>query len=431
MFEAYNDIELDVDPIIVPPCGHIITVGSLDGHFNMSKHYDIQDGINISGISASSTAFSAQEDMKRCPTCRGSLKTIQRYARITRRALLDESTKRFIVWAQKDYLAYETQFSDVEDIFLDATRECLIKGRLDLTGHRAQIFRAITKVSGFKRVYLEAIDLRKSIEQYAKQISKEEQPYHRVRDMVEDARKRKKLLLQNIPDEIQTVEMRHTIQASALLLRFDILLLSKVVAVKQSTKRALTVKVHADQSPDIRLDLSSHRHDYKKLITDAANAKLSGLEADGHILFARYAALDLSIMHGAPDGNKHSGNVMNDAIEHLNAAEHVCELYPNQCKGRPVEIDTARKMLRGDFYTEVSNEERRAVVQAMAMEFRGSGHWVSLTLLALVRNSFANSFISTLARTDIHSLLGSVACRWRQHAVHSAILPLEGRTTQQ
>jgi len=138
MIETYKDIDLENDPILVPRCGHIITVASLDGHFDMSKHYEMQRGIVISGISTSSTTFSAEQDMKRCPTCRGSLKSIQRYARITRRALLDESTKRFIVWVQKGYLAHEADHSEIEDFFADATVLCAVQSRLDLKGSRSQ-----------------------------------------------------------------------------------------------------------------------------------------------------------------------------------------------------------------------------------------------------------------------------------------------------
>lgn len=394
MMETYRDVDLDTDPILVPRCGHVITVASLDGHFNMAKHYDMQDGIVISGMSTSSTTFSAEQDMKRCPTCRGSLKSIQCYARITRRALLDESTKRFIVWAQKGYLAHETDVAYVEDNFSDATVLCAVQGRLVLRGSRTQQFREITKVPVFASVYAKAIEVRKSIERYVKNVAKEEQPYHRVKDMVEDARKRKKLLIENIPDEIQTVQMRHAIQASVLLLRFDLLLINKLVTVKQSTQKAMTVKVETGSGPDIKLDCSAHRSDCLDLIDDAMIAKLPAQEADAHIIYARFAALELSIANNAVDemdDDLEEGEISEaidhaitmaaqlkeDALEHLTTAKLLCELYPSQCRGRAAEVDSAEKMLRGHFYSEVTNEERRAVLKAMAGELLGTGHWVS------------------------------------------------------
>jgi len=152
-------------------------------------------------------------------------------------------------------------------------------------------------------VYSKAIEVRKSIEKYVKSVAKEEQPYHCVRDMVEDARKRKKLLIENIPDEIQTVEMRHAIQASVLLLRFDLLLVSKLVAVKQSTNRAMTVQGETVSGPEIKLDCSAHRSDCLKHIDGAKSAKLPAQEADLHIAFARFAALELSVANHAVDKN--------------------------------------------------------------------------------------------------------------------------------
>jgi len=77
-----------------------------------------------------------------------------------------------------------------------------------------------------------------------------------------------------------------------------------------------------------------------------------------------------------------------DAFEHLNSAKSLCERYPDQCKGRAVEIDAAEKMLRGHFYSEVTSEERRAVLKAMAGELSGSGHWVS-------RHPFCSKTLST------------------------------------
>lgn len=433
MMETHKNIDLDTEPILVPRCGHIITVASLDRYFSMSKHYEMQGGIVISGISTSSTTFSAEQDMKRCPTCRGGLKSIQRYARITRRALLHESIERFILWAQKGSLAHEADYSQIEDIFTDATVLCAVQSRFALKGSRSQQFKAITKVPVFARVYSKAIEVRRSIEKYAKNVAKEEQLYHRVREMVEDARKCKKLLIENIPDKIQTVEMRHTIQALVLLLRFDMLLISKLVAVKQSTKRAMTVRVETDSGPEIKLDCSAHRSDCLKHIDEAKSAKLPAQEADLHIAFARFAALELSVANHAVDKmaeELEEGEILEaidhavamaeqlkeDAFEHLNSAKSLCERYPGQCKDRAVEIDAAEKMLRGHFYSEVTSEERRAVLKAMAGELSGSGHWVSQHPFCSM-TLFTSILLTCYQYTSVN-----VVCPWNRHVVLNAML---------
>ena len=95
--ESYGEVDLDADPIIVPSCGHVITVSSLDGFMDMAKYYTLGEGSKVTGVFNASIAFSAEKDMTTCPSCRASLRNIQRYSRIIRRAALDESSKRFIV----------------------------------------------------------------------------------------------------------------------------------------------------------------------------------------------------------------------------------------------------------------------------------------------------------------------------------------------
>jgi len=197
--------------------------------------------------------------------------------------------------------------------------------------------------------------------------------------------------------------MRHTIRASALLLRVDLLLGSELVAVRQSTKKAMTVKVEMVSGPEIKLDCSAHRGDCLRLIDDAAGAY-------ANITLGRFAALELSVVKHAVaemDDDLEEGEISeaighavamaeqlkDDAFEHLSKAQVLCERYPGQCKGRAAEIDGAENMLRGHFYTEVTNEERRAVLKAMAGEFSGSGHWVSQDTALFMHDTRSKTFI--------------------------------------
>jgi hypothetical protein len=42
--------------------------------------------------------------MKNYPTYRSPLQNMNRYSRIVRRALIDEATKKFIVWANREFI---------------------------------------------------------------------------------------------------------------------------------------------------------------------------------------------------------------------------------------------------------------------------------------------------------------------------------------
>lgn len=401
-FEPYEAVDLNSSPIIVPACGHLITTQSLDGHMDLGKHYEIEDEIIIAEIKASSEPFSTERDMKRCPTCRGTLRNIQRYSRIVRRAHLDESSKRFIVWAQKEYVQHEGSFAKMEELFANATIQVAVQGIIDLSGSPNKQFAVIARTPVFAKVYSEAIDLRRALEKYAQRVDKEQQPYNRVRQMVEMTRMRKKLLIEHMPDEIKTVQLRHSIEAMALLLRFDLLLINKLVSVKQSTMRAEASRTtnNSSDGPQIKLDLSSHVGQCDKLIIEATESKRPAQQADGNILAARFIAMWISVepqpaTHlDQEDSDLEDREIREDSssasraqelraegLNYLTSARKIINQYPGQCQngGRLTDIEATERMLTGHFYSEVTNEERRAVVKAMSEQMSGSGHWYTCT----------------------------------------------------
>ncbi len=86
---AYVEIDLDDNPCIISLCGHILALESMDNHMNIAKYYiifeDIGDKNSIIGLKSSSISFSTLE-LKNCTMCRSSLRNINRYDRIIRRA---------------------------------------------------------------------------------------------------------------------------------------------------------------------------------------------------------------------------------------------------------------------------------------------------------------------------------------------------------
>ena len=104
VMSTYLETNLDEDPCIFPSCGHILTMSSMDGIMDMAKHYTMGESTSNLPYPVALAASSSPFDMKGvkvCPHCRGSLRNVARYGRIVRRAVLDESTKRFINWARQ------------------------------------------------------------------------------------------------------------------------------------------------------------------------------------------------------------------------------------------------------------------------------------------------------------------------------------------
>ncbi|TKA79542.1 hypothetical protein B0A49_00387 [Cryomyces minteri] len=193
-FDVYKDIDLNEDPCIFPACGHTMTVSNMDGIMEMHDFYEFSPDGHITALKSSSEPFSAAA-MKSCPNCRGSLRDIARYGRIVRRALLDESTKKFIVWANKEYVTLGRLLATEQDKLADSIEGAVVPSSpvpgsdISITGIRDQQIKLIRKLK-YHGGYKVILGLRQAIRQYCAKAHQEEQTFQRVRSMVEAARQR-------------------------------------------------------------------------------------------------------------------------------------------------------------------------------------------------------------------------------------------------
>lgn len=115
MLEDYGNVDLDESPCLFPSCGHILTISSMDGHMDVAKYYTADSSGNFTAITALSEPFSMKE-VKGCPECRATLREFARYGRIVRRAMVDEATKKFIVWSNQKYVPLAQQLQEQQDL---------------------------------------------------------------------------------------------------------------------------------------------------------------------------------------------------------------------------------------------------------------------------------------------------------------------------
>jgi len=396
--QTYKEIDLDEDPCIFPPCGHIVTKTNLDGNMDMVSHYSFSDDGTITGIRSSSAPFSST-DYRRCPVCRGSLRTIARYGRLVKRALLDESTRRLLTWAHKEYLALESRLDEAELEFSDPEKRLTVQCNLELVGNCEEQLRKISSLPGFLTNF-KAIGLRKDIMVFVRQVQKDEQPYQIVNHLVENAQRRKGLIAQSLPEEMSTVHFSHHNNARLLALRCDLTLFSKVISSHHASrdKKAISASL-------LQVDFSSFRKVCVDVVANAELAQHPLAIAEGHFLFGRFVALEMSVpkvprqprdmktplapraslsIRGAAaresvlSASRQAENIealRQDGLEHLDLAASICREFPAQTRAVSAELESVRRMLQGSFYSEVSSEERRAVLAAMQNEFRGTGHW--------------------------------------------------------
>ncbi|KAJ5587038.1 uncharacterized protein N7459_002803 [Penicillium hispanicum] len=367
--ESYREVNLDENPCMFPQCGHFLTVESMDAQMDLKKHYVMNEMEKPVSISSSSQPFSI-DDIRTCATCRGSLRSLSRYGRLVRRALLDETTKKFYLYVNQQYLPL------AQDLSL-----CLSELR-SREGKAARLFQANVKIRiegppehqvGLMSRHIHKYDksrwkdpmaLRKRIVDYKEKVKMEEQPFSQVRNMVEDARRRKRMTGQFDFDET-VLETKGHLQAAALLLRLDTALLSDFLSLKK------LVFVGANQS-DLFINLSENRKESEKLINDARSWHRVMQQTEGNLFLAQLCALERQNV-ATP---AHAECFLREGMKAIEEAQRLCKLYPGQTRGISEEIEGTRGMFCGkSFYTPVSSEERMAVLAAMAREFLGTGHW--------------------------------------------------------
>ena len=378
MQSTYAEIDLEVNPVLVPPCGHLLTVESMDGHMQMSEFFDfsITNPINIVGLKNASKPFESA-DLKGCPLCRMPLRNINRYGRIVKRAFVDEATKKFIVWANSTFIPLEKQLETVEKTLAATAGEVeavarpphgsITKLSVQLKGDpQFQIFRVKT-VIGKQQRYADLFRLRQTIKDFHKKVAESEQPFSRIYDLVQDARLRRGILIDfdYTPEILQT---RNRFLATALLLRCDYLILFEFFNICKSGRAAQAL----GSAPALDVDFTNNRLICYTLLAECVEKQQWASVVEGQLFWARFTALEC----GVTKKSERTAALLKDARDHLKNARWMCQEYPGQTKGLLDEVDAVERMLNeGTFYAPVTNEEKAAVYAAMASEFSGTGHW--------------------------------------------------------
>jgi hypothetical protein len=153
------------------------------------------------------------------------------------------------------------------------------------------------------------------------------------------------------------------------------------------------------------VDFSSDRSSCEALLENAKLSKNILQQTEGHIFWAQLAGLECEVMESRETGKSYD-QIRALANTHLNSARELCETHPGQTSSVVDEVREVRRLLDEGGY----QSQMRMVVAAMSKEFSGT-------------------VTGTGARTDIRSLLASVACRCRLHFVLSVAHPLAARTT--
>ena len=383
MQSTYGEVDLNEDPVIVPRCGHLMTLSSMDGHMDMGKYYELTD---TSVKALKSMPGTLDSDMlKVCPMCRGSLRNLNRYNRIVRQLLLEQSTKKFIAWAMRQYVPLQMRLSDESGKLSDSmdTTLALIRATTgtSLVGHGASSLitlerssfhqlSELNRFSALKDRHAPISRLRGEIRRFLRKVSEEEQPYGRVFDMVRDLRRRQGIESSLQPDE-SMLNTRNRLLATSLAIQCDLVIVSDFVALRKLGHEQ-GVKAEWVQA-GLQADFTENRAGCQQLIDEAASRSQPMQMVEAQISDARWSYLEYSALTEASD---RAATLRTSALQRLVEAEATCKAYPGSTRGMQSQVAAVRRMVeQSSFYSIVDNEEKRQVYAAMAAEFSGTGHW--------------------------------------------------------
>ncbi|WPG98204.1 Hypothetical protein R9X50_00099100 [Acrodontium crateriforme] len=390
---TFEEIDLNENPCIMPSCGHMLTLETMDGHMSMSDFYTTNGEGSIVELKNSAEPFSAS-GMKSCPTCRGPLRSINRYSRIVRRALIDEATKKFIVWANMEFIPLVTKMQAIEAELRDTaggsqtasnklSPETPLSRALQLKGGRDDQISQIEALTRKENRYKTIINLRREIKKFLQQVDEKEQPFGRIYDLVQDTRRHRGVNIV-LHSKVDILQVRNRLLTTVLLIRCDYTILLTFFNDRKRETSASSFR--------IQVDMSINREECEKLMAESQSRKQPGNYVEGILYWARFLALERSL---AEPGSELT-ELLDKARRQLQLAHETCDEYPGQTAGMRNEVEEVEKMLRDStFYMPVSNEEKAAVYAAMARDFRGTGHWSQNVNMADVAPNRTNGTAAT------------------------------------
>ncbi|KAJ6167771.1 hypothetical protein N7497_000614 [Penicillium chrysogenum] len=323
----------------------------MDAQMDMARYYEVDASGKPVSIWASLTPFSIQ-DIKTCATCRGPLRDIARYGRLEYVPLAQELPR----------LVHELHATKGQ-------RKYAWPSLIEISGPRSHQIQSMGKIiqSTNPGRWDSILDLRKRVDLYRRRVRPEEQPFERVRRLIENARQRQPLRIsrKNIDQVENVLQTKGFLQGTALLIRLDIALLVDLLSL-------VSQGCPSKETPRFELDLQKIKDDCQTLIQQAVTHHRLLQQAEGHIFLAQLYALERA--HCLTPEKRNT--ILKQGQAAIQKARGLCDAHPGQTQGLADEVHSVEKMLRGGtFYTIITNEERTAVISAMAQEFTGTGHW--------------------------------------------------------
>ena len=391
--KTYGEIDLNETPIAVLGCGHFFTAETLDGHVGMTEVY-VQDGYGeFTGVRSVSSTLA--RSVPRCPDCQCPVRQhcAKRFNRVINRAVIDEMSKRFLVKGQADLRDVERQVVELELDF-DNSRKTLVQALRQATAPRtAQLTSAFGAdvTQQLKDRHAKGIKLGRLICTFIDKVADKHQPAQKLHDATVNAMRRRSVEQMmtdlNVVDSVPPMarDRRITLGGRVAQLQAESIILDdrlNIARILKSTSAGALIRLSGGVSENQVSPEKQVKPFFKscsKFIDECGTVSLPKLGVEASLYYAGIARSYEFYCRSTEIEVKHASEQVKSARELLEKAKDLCALGFQNADALRKAVEESIKLLRREWYEEVTAEEIAAVKKAMVSGAGGiathSGHW--------------------------------------------------------
>ena len=385
--KTYSEVDLDETPIVVLGCGHFFIAETLDGHVGMAEVYEQDVNGNFTGLRDVSAVLA--RSIPRCPDCQRPVRqhATQRFNRVINRAVIDEMTKRFLVDGKAKIRDLEQEILDLEHKLEDSRQEIILPIRqasAHLTGqinleHTVVLHRKLQERHDASR------RLEKAIQTFRNKAADKHQPAQKLYDAIVHATRRRSIdhLMTdlNIADSVPAParDRRITFGGRIAQLQAECIILTDkfdIAQVLKSMPSTSSIKLAGGAPNQLAKPFFQT---CKTFIDDCDVENLPKLRVEASLYYARTARSHESYCRSIKTEVDQASGYVKAAKELLEKAKQLCKQPFQDANSLRIAVDESLKLLRKEWYEEVTAEEIAAIKLAMVSGPRGitthSGHW--------------------------------------------------------
>ncbi|KAL4935406.1 hypothetical protein BDV06DRAFT_129741 [Aspergillus oleicola] len=376
-FKTYGEIDLDESPIVVLSCGHFFTAETLDGHVGMSEVYqESREGDFV----ALRQSFILSQFVPRCPDCQASIKqyATQRYNRVLNKAVLDDTSRRFIVSGDKRISEFNSAIKALEIEYQQIKQRSPQSPTVSGPGNPAGDQKAFCKIT------MKCDVLSRAIRRFTLQVSDGEQPVRKLYEATVKATrsgqladKMASLSMQNVMPGLSP-DQRIVSESQAIYLKLRCMMLNAHFEFDRAHRRPTPAP--GPYGLDAAVKFLANCEDF---ISDTSLAAFPRLCVEVQLYYARIAFMYRSSPLPAAselDTGKGSRHDYTPKVKrYLQEGETLCAKGFQGAENLLAAVQASMKLADSVRYETMTKEELESIKVAMVSGRGGmathSGHW--------------------------------------------------------